>query len=138
MLMSYYTKELTGDGQLPYILYKLQLDVKRVWLGGGHEVEVKTLTSRYDKEHNDYPGDGVTPPDISGKAFISGSGDKMYFTFRDNSNPYRHAMDFWEWEVREGNYIQSILFPLYSQQGAGELYPFGYMRSEGSESFIWR
>ena len=135
MLMSYYT--VFGEGEPPYILYKLQLDVKRNKYGN-HDAKVTTLTARYDNDHKDYPGDGIAPPDISGKAIISGSGGMMYFTMREKSNPYRHAIDFFEWEVWDGTYIQSILFPLDSQQGEGELYPFGYLRSEDSENFYWK
>jgi len=135
MLLSYYT--VYKDGEPGYIFYKLQLDVKRNSYGS-NDVEVTTLDASYFNEHEDYPGDGVEPPKLSGKATIGGSGKSMYFILRDKNNPYPHAMDFWEWEIMDGKYIQSMLFPLEDQQRDGELYPFGYLRSEDSEDFIWK
>jgi len=133
MLMSYYTEFEKGNP--PYILYKLQLDLKRD-LFGKHVGKVTTLDAYYNKEHADYPGGGV-PPELSGEAVITAAGKNMWFILRDKENPYPHAIDCWEVEIREGRYIQSILFPQYDHQGDGELYPFGYLRSEDSEDYIW-
>ena len=134
MLLSYYT--VVKEGVPSYLLYKLRLDVKRD-IFGKHDAEVTTITASYNNEHKDYPGDGAAAPDISGKALIGGAGEMMYFFMRDKSNPYPHVIDFSYWEVVKGKYIQSILSPLYDQQGSGELYPFGYIRSEDSEDYIW-
>jgi len=128
MLVSYYKEPPESDP--PYLFYKLQLDVKRTWLGiYQHDGTVTMLEARYNKEHKDYPGDDSTPPDVSGEVGLSGYGNTVCVTLRSN-NPYYKTLKFEEWEVKDGNCIQFSMRQDYYGNEEGELYPTGYLSSE--------